>query len=420
MVWFHSPTPSIMSERLYFHDAYTTQFTAEIVERVQHNGRFALVLNHTYFYPTSGGQPADLGRLNGEAVIDVTIRPEDGAILHWVGELPTGPSLPEVTAKIDWPRRFDHMQQHTGQHILSQAFICVADAQTIGFHLGDERVTIDLDSGDLTTDQLIATEKLANQIVWENRPIHIRLVTLAEARQLSLRKLPPLENDKLRLIDIEEFDLTACGGTHVSQTGAVGLIKIIKLERIRQQVRIEFRCGQRALADYDLKNQTIQQLMAELTTGQTELVTAVTRLQSANKEARRMINKLKADLWQVEAEQLVSAGQKINSITIVAKVYQDTDGADLKVIGNNLTLNHHVVALLGVSGPKAQLLFCRSEDAPGDMNVLLQSALRQLGKGGGGGSALSAQGGGPPVEDGRLRQVIEDSKQALIAQFFSP
>lgn len=408
-----------MSERLYYLDAYTTRFTAEIVERVQQDGRFALVLNQTYFYPASGGQPADRGRLNGESVVDVTIRPEDGAILHWLREQPSGPSLAKVSAEIDWTRRFDHMQQHTGQHILSQAFIRLADAHTIGFHLSDERVTIDLDSAELTADQLTATENLANQIIWENRPIHIRLVTLAEARQLSLRKLPPLENDKLRLIDIEEFDLTACGGTHVSRTGAVGLIKIIKTERIRQQLRIEFRCGLRALADYDQKNQTIQQLMAELTTGQAELFTAVTRLLAANKEARRLINKLKNDLWQFEADQLLAASQKYRGIAIVAKVYQAIDDPDLKVIGNNLTQNHEAVAFLGVSGPKAQLLFCRSEGAPGDMNALLQSALQQLGKGGGGGSALSAQGGGPPVADGRLRQVIEDSKQAFIAQSLS-
>ncbi len=403
----------MMTDRLYYDDAYTTRFAAHAMERVTDNGRFAIILNHTYFYPASGGQPADSGEINGVPVVDVTIRPDDGAVLHWVE---TAIEHEEVTAVIHWPRRFDHMQHHTGQHILSQAFIRIANAQTIGFHMSGESVTIDLDKTTLTTDQIQQVEQLANQIVWENRPIHVRMVTLDEAKKLPLRKLPPIKNGRLRLIDIEDFDLTACGGTHVAQTGAVGLIKIIKQERRNEKLRIEFCCGGRALADYGRKHEVVSQLTTNLTTGQADLVTAVSRLQTENKETRRALRKTRSQLLTAKANQLLAAGQKIGPATIVTHVFDAVDDVDLRVIGSQLAQRPGVVALLGMGGNKSQLFFCRAKDAPGDMNALLQSALKELGKGGGGGTAVSAQGGGPKVENGRLNQAIQNTEKQLHQQ----
>ncbi len=405
-----------MSERLYYQDAYAVRFTAVITELVRENGRLAIVLDRSYFYPTSGGQPADRGVINDMPALDVTVRPEDGAVLHWVDgdgrEIETG----AVTAVIDWPRRFDHMQHHTGQHILSQAFIRTAQAQTVSFHLSDDTVTIDLDVPDLTPEQVRQAERLANQIVWENRPVHIRMATLEEARQMSLRKLPPVKNGQLRLIDIENFDLTACGGTHVARTGGVGLIKITRLERRRGQLRVEFRCGGRALADYGRKNETVARLVADLTTGQAELVTAVASLQTENKEASRTIKKLRAALLQVEAKRLLAAGQKMGGFTVVTRVFDAEDGANLRVLGAQLSQKPGVVALLGLAGSKSQLLFCRSDDAPGEMDKLLQAALQALGRGGGGGSPQMAQGGGAAADNGRLRQILSQIEQQLRQQ----
>ncbi|MEJ2746608.1 MAG: DHHA1 domain-containing protein [Anaerolineae bacterium] len=400
-----------MSERLYYQDAYTQQFTAVITNRITINGRYVLTLNHTYFYPTSGGQPFDRGTINNRPVVDVTIRPEDGAILHWLNGEP--PEEDAVTAVIDWPRRFDHMQQHTGQHILSQAFIRTADAHTIGFHLGDESVTIDLNVSELSAAQLQQAEQLANQIVWEDRPIHIHSVTREAAEQMPLRKIPPAQTGKIRLIDIEDFDLTACGGTHVARTGGVGLIKVIKLEHRRDNVRVEFRCGGRALADYGGKNETIQALMAVLTTGQDELVTAVTRQQDENKTAQRTNKKLRSSLLETQAAELIKNGQQQDGVTIIRQVFDDNDGINLRQLGNHLIQHSGVVGLLASTGSKSQLLFCRSEDAPGDMQALLKEAFRQLGGGGGGGSAVLAQGGGPGVEDGRLSQILANIQQQL-------
>ena len=393
-----------MNERLYYQDAYTSRFTAVIVDRMTENNRFAVTLNQTHFYPTSGGQPFDRGMLNGLPVVDVTIRAEDGAVLHWLED--AAPKDDKVTAIIDWPRRFDHMQQHTGQHILSQAFIRIAEAQTIGFHLSDDTVTIDLDVNKLTDEDLNRVEQLANQIVWENRPINIHMVTQTEAKKMPIRKIPAAQTNKIRLIDIEDFDLTACGGTHVSRTGGVGLIKIVKLERRRENLRVEFRCGGRALVDYGSKNSTIQELMAVLTTGQEALVTAVTTLQDENRTNQRTIKKLQNSLLETEAERLLQTGQKLDDFTLISRVFDESDGVNLRQLGNHLTQNPGIVVLLAAAGPKAQLLFCRSDNAPGDMNLLLKDALQQLGNGGGGGSAMMAQGGGPAADNGRLTNIL--------------
>ncbi len=413
-----------MSKRLYYEDAYTMEFTAVITERIAQNGRTAIILNQSYFYPESGGQPADFGRIDGWPVVDVTIRKEDGAVLHWLGkkaetEIETETETEiggEATAVIDWARRFDHMQHHTGQHILSQAFIRIADAHTVGFHLSGESVTIDLDNLNLTPEQINQAEQLANQIIWENRPIHIQTATLEQARQMPLRKLPPVKNGQLRLIDIEDFDLTACGGTHVARTGSVGLVKIIKLERRKEKLRVEFRCGGRALVDYGRKNESVAQLVTALTTSQDELATAVAGLQTENKEMRRALRKMKAAIQSVEADKLLETSSKIGDIVIIARAFHENEGVDLRAISHHLTQKAGIIVLLGMAGSKSQLLFSRSKDAPGEMNTLLKITLEHLGKGGGGGTAVSAQGGGPAIEMTRLQQAINQTKQHLFAQ----
>ena len=277
------------STKLYYQDAYTTRFEATIVERIRQDNKTAVILDKTYFYPTSGGQPFDLGTLQNIPIYNVTVREEDDAVLHWIDTTELWQN--EVTGQISWARRFDHMQQHTGQHILSQAFIQVAQAETVGFHLSDNSVTIDLHTGNLNPSQVEEAEHLANQIIWQNRAIHTRSVTVEQAKQLPLRKLPPVRNGRLRLVEIEKFDLSACGGTHVRQTGEIGIIKIVKLERQNNKLRVEFCCGNRALFDYRLKNSIVNQLSTELTTGPAEIVDSVVRNKEESKENRRTLKK---------------------------------------------------------------------------------------------------------------------------------
>jgi alanyl-tRNA synthetase len=400
-----------MSVRLYYDNAYLTEFTACVLAHFEIEGQHAVVLDRSCFYPTSGGQPHDLGWLNNTAVTQVTIHPDHG-LLHW---LATPLSDDMVNGRIDWSRRFDHMQQHTGQHVLSQAFIQVAQAETVGFHLTDDNLTIDLNYDSLTESQIETAEMLANEIIWEDRPVTSRLVTPAQAHNLALRKLPDLDEDQIRLIGIENFDLTACGGTHVARTGAVGLIKVLKQERRGSQVRLTFVCGRRALSDYGHKHQVVETLVARLTTATTELGLAVARLQEELKQANRQLKRQTEQLVAVEAERLLQTAVSHNQIRIINQVFTGRDPGQLRQLASQLTQHESVIVLLGLAGVKTQLVFARAGNTPGAMNQLLAEALAIIGPDArGGGSAMIAQGGGPGAAPATVKRALERAQQILL------
>jgi alanyl-tRNA synthetase len=241
-----------VTDRLYYRDSFLYDFDAEVRE-VLVSPRPALILDCTAFYPTSGGQIFDTGSISSDAsaklrVIEVADA-EDGRVVHYLeappGDLKAGS---RVHGQIDASRRRDHMQQHSGQHVLSAAFLRLYNLPTISFHMADDYCSIDLDTPALTKEQIEAAERLANEIILENRTVDIRFVSWDEAEKLGLRKLPPTERDELRLIDIRDFDLTACGGTHVAQTGQIASILLRKIEKVRQGWRVEFVAGLRAVA----------------------------------------------------------------------------------------------------------------------------------------------------------------------------
>jgi len=393
--------------RPYYTDSTSLRFPAEIAAETTHDGRPAVVLDHSYFYPTSGGQPHDTGTLTrgGDVaqVIDV-IDAEDDAVLHVLDRpLGRGP----VMAAIDPARRFDHMQLHTGQHILSQAFIRVAEAETVGFHLSQQSVTIDLDRAELTAAEIERAEALANEVVWSDRPVSVRFATAAEAAALPLRKTPPGRDGVLRLIDIAAFDLTACGGTHVARTGAVGLVKVVKSERRGTTTRVEFLCGGRALTDYNAKQIILRDLGAALTTGPAELVGSVAKLQAENKELRTALKAREAALLALEAEQLLAAAEPLGEARLVRRVFTGREPDELRRLATLLTEAGQVIALLGLAGERSHLVFARSAGAPGDMGALIKPALATLGARGGGGPAL-AQGGGPAADEAAVAAAIEE------------
>ena len=232
-----------MTQRLYYSDSYLRFFSAKLLKQAQGPEGWMVVLDQTAFYPTSGGQPHDLGKIGDIDVWNV-VENEHDEIQHWLRQpLEKGR---EIHCMIDWARRFDHMQQHSGQHILSQAFLRAAKLETVSFHLGANYATIDLATESLSAGQLHHAEDLANIIVYENRPIRVRTVSPNEVSSLGLRKESRREG-LVRIVEIQDFDLSACGGTHVRTTGEIGGIFVRKLERVNRQARVTFVCGRRTV-----------------------------------------------------------------------------------------------------------------------------------------------------------------------------
>jgi len=399
-----------MTELLYYHDAYQVEFQARVLERLSRDGRAGLVLDETYFYPTSGGQPYDTGRLAGAAVEEVELRESDGAVIHW---LAAEPGLEVVEGQVDWARRFDHMQQHTGQHVLSQAFERVAGAATVSFHMSAESSTLDLDAREMSDELIAQAELLANQIVWQNRPVSVRFVTPAEAQELPLRKIPPPKNGRLRLVGVDDFDLSACGGTHVRQTGEIGLIKVTKSERQGGHVRIEFLCGQRALEDYDRKNLVLARLSNEMTTGYWEIENSVARLRADLKDTQRALKRKTEALIDLETQEMAQQAVNLGGVRLVSRVFAERDLGELRRLASRLAAADTTVVLFGLAGEKAQLLFTRSADLDLAVNRLLDRALPMLGEATGGGSPKFAQGGGPAATAAQVQRALEAAEAGL-------
>src|SRR5712692_7572466 len=288
-----------MTDRLYYNDPYLQAFDASVQRAADRDGRLAVTLDRTAFYPTSGGQPFDTGTLGPFRVVDV-VDEDDGTITHIVE--PSNPQSPipnpfagqSIRGLIDWPRRFDHMQQHTGQHVLSAAFERLFGARTVSFHLGAQASTIDL-ARELSAIEITVGEDGANAVVWEDRPVAIRYATAEEAAKLPLRK-EPARGGTLRLIDIDNFDLSACGGTHVARTGGIGVIAVARWERFKGGQRLEFLCGGRALSRFHALRDQSAATVRLLSVLPEDIPATVERLQGELKDQKRSLVTLHADL----------------------------------------------------------------------------------------------------------------------------
>jgi alanyl-tRNA synthetase len=400
-----------MTERLYYEDAYYQTFEAEVLAQRTHDGLPAVVLDRTAFYPTGGGQPNDLGKLGGARVADVVAAGED--VLHVLdGDPPAG----RVTGAIDWARRFDHMQHHTGQHILSAAFIDVAGAQTVGFHLGVESVTIDLDKPQIRDADLEAAEDLSNLMVWQNLPVRAWFPTEAELAALTVRKEIG-DFDKVRIVQVGDFDATACGGTHVAHTGEVGIIKVLKLERRGEKTRVEFRCGGRALLDYRQKNASVNQLSAAFTVGAWEVTEAVDRLRDDFKEARSAFNRARGELLTHTGDAVLREAAERGGVRLVRRAFDAAagyDAKDLSKLAGQLAQAPGTVVLLGLAGEKAQLILARAEDLDHNMVPALKTALAVLDTARGGGRPGYASGGGVPASVAQIEAALDAAEQVVL------
>lgn len=375
-----------MTERLYFADATLRTFTAQVTATRLLDGQPAAALDRTAFYPTGGGQPHDTGTLNDVAVLDV--RSDAGEVWH----LLTAPldAGDRVQGELHWPRRRDHMQNHTGQHILTGAFLITTHAATVAWHLSDNSVTIDLDRANLSDSQLADVEQLANAIVEQDLPVRARFISLDELPSLQLRKQPDVEGP-LRIVEIGDFDRVACGGTHVPSTAHVGLIKLLRSERRGAETRVHFACGQRARADYSAKHQLTRDLAARLTCSIEDLPQAIERVQQQASSHFKALRSVQAELITAEASRLAATA---SDKRVVAE-YPAWEGEALKQLA--LALRAHPALTVALAGAGNQVLLARGSAATLDCGQALRVALTAVG-GRGGGRPDFAQGAAPTWE----------------------
>ncbi len=391
-----------MTERLYYTEQHATEFDATVVGAGELDGRPFVILDRTAFYPTSGGQPHDTGELSRIApdptaspaqassrVVDVIDREEDGEILHVLdGPLPAGA---RVRGRVDWTRRFDHMQQHTGQHILSAVFERLEGARTVSFHLGSTASTIDLDRV-VSPRGIAAVEEEANRIVWEDRPVAVRFAASGEAAGLALRK-EPKRAGPLRIVEIERCDVSACGGTHVARTGAVGLVAVASWERFKGGLRVEFLCGGRALGAYRMLRDAVAGSLRALSVLPAELPDAIERVQGENKQLRKRIRELTSALAGYEAGALAARGILVGAVTLVAEALDGWDADGLKALALAVASRPGHAAVLVTRSSPALVAAARAPDVAVDAAALVRGLLERFG-GKGGGRADLAQAGG--------------------------
>jgi alanyl-tRNA synthetase len=388
----------VMTDRLYYHDSFLYNFDAE-VRVVVETPRPALILDRTAFYPTSGGQIFDTGWIaSGDEKHHVTevVDAEDGQVIHYLeASVKNVQPGSRVNGEIDAARRRDHMQQHSAQHVLSAAFLRLFNMPTVSFHMADDYCSIDLDTPSLSKDQIEAAERLANEIALENRDVDVRFVTRDEAAKLGLRKLPPADRDQLRLIDIRDFDVTACGGTHVSCTGQIGAVLLRKSEKVRQGYRVEFVAGARAVSTARRDFSTLTEAAALFSAYIYDVPQQARKSLDEIRSLRKQREQSQDELAAAQAATLLAETPESHGRKLVVRTFSDRDLNFLKLLAQKLTRQSPAaIALLATESPQPALVFAQSAGQPRDMGALLKETMGALG-GRGGGSKDLAQGGVP-------------------------
>jgi alanyl-tRNA synthetase len=410
-----------MTKRLYYDSSALHEFESvvdEVLAASPERPRPGIILRETAFYPTSGGQVHDTGwltaggseRLRVAEVADM----EDGRVVHYLEAALKLPAVGDaIQGKIDWDRRRDHMQQHTGQHVLSAAFIELYQLPTVSFHMGDDYCSIDLAVPSLSTEQMLKAEKRANEIVFENRPVSVRYVSRAQAEKLGLRKLPPAERDELRLIEVADFDLSACGGTHVGASGQIGSIILRKSEKTRQGIRVEFVCGDRAVRmarrDYTALSEAAALFSARLWNVPEQI--------RKNADEIKLQRKQKDDVLEQLAELMAQADLRDvpekHGRKVVVRAFSDRDINFAKLFAQKVTRSATpAIALVASKVDSPGLVFAQTVGGAADMGGLLKQVLSAVG-GRGGGSRDFAQGGVPSGFD--VEQLLHEAAGTIEA-----
>ncbi len=392
------------TKRLYYDDAYLAEFEAEVVERTEREGRPAVVLDRTAFYPESGGQPWDKGELGGASVLAVVER-EDGAILHVLDRPVEGA---RISGRVDRATRFDHMQQHTGQHVLSQAFWEVLKGETRSFHLGPEVSTLEIGLASASDADLDRVEDRANAVVWEDRAVKVHFVPEERIGEVPLRR-PPKKSGLLRVVEVDGFDHSACGGTHVRRTGEIGLVRLGPAEKIRGNLRFEFLCGGRALRDHRAKDRAVRRLAASFSCAPADAPAQVERLAAEHKALKKRARKLEERLSAFEAGEVVrsAAGR------VIAAVLEDRTHDEARFLALNVIKGGEFAVAFGAPGEgQGHLIVARSESIKADLRQIVPVVAAVLPVKGGGGPSLVEL---VTAEKARLREAVEAAEAWLRA-----
>jgi alanyl-tRNA synthetase len=400
-----------LTERLYQDDSYATTFRSRVTSITRRDDAYAIGLAATLFYPETGSQPADTGHL-GDIAIQTVIE-EGEEVLHLSLEEPSFASGDTVEGRIDWPRRFINMQQHTGQHILSAVFARELDARTVSSKLGTEACTIDVARLGLGWDQMELAERCANAVVYENRPVKIYRAPAGEVTGLRYKlELADqiLDRDILRIVEVEGLDKSPCGGTQCRMTGEVGLIKILRWEKVRETTRVEFICGRLAEADYFWKSRFIVDLAKQLTTKDVNLPAYVQDLIEAHKDLRLRLGEFNTRVLHYEAAELAGRARQIGPVRLVRAYLRDKADADIREIAAYLAGSPGTVALLACGRAGVHFVFARSTDVEVDMRQVMGVACRVV-EGRGGGKPDFCEGGGKTSK--HAEAALDESEKAV-------
>lgn len=380
-----------MTEKLYYTDVTSKDFTARVELQQETPQGPAVCLDRTAFYPTSGGQQHDVGTINDIAVRDVWSDAE-GRIWHLL-EKPLDAS--SVRGSIDWEVRFDHMQQHSGQHLLSAAFMRLLKANTLSVHMGTAINTVDLDLPQLSWEEAFHVEEEVNRIIQENRRVTVHLVGEDALEDFNLRREPQVHG-VIRIVQVEGYDASPCGGTHTPFTGQIGLVKLTAIERYKGGVRVTFLCGMRALRDYRHKLQILQRLSLQLSAGSDDFADAVAKLQEEIRMLRRSQQQSQQMIAEIEAQQLWQTTPVHNGARRVVKYCETRSFSEIQSLARQLRELPLTVAFLMVTeGDNLRLICTRSDDLEKvDAGACMRAATKELG-GRGGGTPITAQGGVP-------------------------
>jgi alanyl-tRNA synthetase len=383
------------TRRLYYDDSNLLEFDAEVVERREHEGRPAVVLDATAFYPESGGQPWDRGTLNGIEVLKVV--DSEGAILHVLkSDVASGP----VRGRIDAATRTDHMQQHTGQHVLSQAFWELLKGETLSFHMGPDVSTLEIGLKTISDADCDRVEDRANAVVWQDREVKTYFVPEERIGEVPLRR-PPKKQGLLRVVEVDGFDYSACGGTHVRRTGEIGPIKLIGTEKIRGNLRFDFLCGARALRDYRIKDRAVRRLAAAFSSSPAEVAGQVEKLTADSKVLKKRARRLEERLAAFEADEIVRAAAG----PVIAGIFDDRTPEETRFLALAIIKKGDFAVAYGAPGEsQGHLILARSEGLKADLRQLIPVVAAVVPVKGGGGPSLVEL---VTSEKERLREAVD-------------